>query len=223
MKKRKIPWFAIVAFLLAALLLPFFITLIQAFIDPAAHNYRLEYLRDGEAVDAYLHTSEYTIEIIFSSLLFVFLILFGLDLLLRKNTSRIAPIVIGMGVVICFSLTRVIWCFTSGGMNVVVGVLNILAVIGGIGSLFFFVKKSFDGDCHWPYYLCIVLTVAGFVFGSATQHSYSVLNALGHQGDVVYWGGYSITRLTFLTYILLTFVNLKSDFDPEPIKLQDAK
>ena len=214
MAKRKNLWLIIFTSILLALHLPIFIFAALAFSDPAAYNYRRDYLNEDELAD-YLSTSEYRIALIFSAILFFFLIALLLDLIFRKKSTHIALVLVGVGIGLALSLTRVIWCFSEGGINIVVGVINIIAVIGLGACLFFYFKKTRDGDSNFLYSLSLFVALAGLMFGCMTQHSYSVLNALGHQGDVVYWSCYGVTRLTILTFALRTFINKTSDFDPD--------
>lgn len=215
-KRHKIPWLIIILGILAALHLPIFIFAFLAFSNPPAYNYRRDYLDESEWGN-YLQESEYHIAIIFAIILFAFLLFFLLSVILRKRSTRILPVMVGGVVIFAFFLTRVIWCFTQGGIHIVVGVINVIAVIGVALSLYFFFRRHLDGDNRTGYYVALIIALAGMIFGSMTQHSYSVLNALGHQGDVVYWSSYGITRLMILTYAVLAFVNHKTDYDPLPI------
>ena len=214
MAKRKNLWLIIITSILLALHLPIFIYAALAFSNPAAYNYRRDYLDESELAD-YLSTSEYRIALIFAAILFVFLIIFLLDLIFRKKSTHIATVLAGVGIAFALALTRSIWCFVQGGINIVVGVINILAVIGLAACLYFYFKKAMDGDSNFLYMVSLFVALAGMMFGCMTQHSYSVLNALGHQGDVVYWSCYGVTRLTILTFALLSFINKTSDYDPD--------
>lgn len=216
-QKRKIPWLTIVSGVLAALLTPIFIFAMLAFSNPAAYNYRRDYLEESELAD-YLSTSEYRIALIFAGILFVFLLFLLLYSIFKKRSTRILPTMIGLMIIFAFFLTRVIWCFSQGGINIVVGVLNIVGVIGIAGSGYFFFLRHLDGDNKAPYYVFVIIAVVGMMFGSMTQHSYSVLNALGHQGDVVYWSCYGVTRLMILTYAVLAFTNSKTEYEPKGLE-----
>ena len=91
-------------------------------------------------------------------------------------------------------------------------------MIGALGiacSLVFFVKKTLDGDCSWLYYVSVILGAAFLFLASCTKYSYSILNALGHQGDVVYWGSYGVSRIALLSYLLGAYLNLSLDYEPE--------
>lgn len=214
MAKRKNIWLIVIASILLALHLPIFIVACLAFANPAQYNYRRDYLDESELAD-YLQTSEYRIALIFGAILFVFLICLLLDLIFRKKSTHIAAVLTGTGIAFALTLTRVIWCFSQGGINIVVGVINLIGLVGLALCAYFFFKKTADGDSRWPYTLSLFIALAGMMFGCMTQHSYSLLNALGHQGDVVYWSCYGVTRLTLLTFALLAFINKTSDYDPD--------
>ncbi len=215
--KKKTRFVLVCAFygILLALLIPVFVYALLAFSNPAKYNYRIAYLQQGEAVDAYLHTGEYAVALVFLGLLFVGLALGLLCWILRRKSTQIAVSVLLSLIAFAYCLSRAAYCFHDGSTSAIPGIMYILSSLGIAGSIVFFVKKTLDGDCSWPYYLCLIWGAAFLFAASATKYSYSILNALGHQGDVVYWGSYLISRIALLSYALSAYLNLSLDYEPE--------
>ncbi len=214
-KKTRFVLVSVIYGVLLALLVPVFVYALLAFANPAKYNYRLAYLQQGEAVDAYLHTGEYAIALVFLGLLFVGLGLGLLSWIFRRKSTQISLSVLLSLIAFAYCLSRAVYCFQDGGTSAIPGIMYILGSLGIAGSIVFFVKKTLDGDCSWPYYLCLIWGAAFLFVASATKYSYSILNALGHQGDVVYWGSYGISRIVLLSYALSAYLNLSLDYEPE--------
>ncbi len=229
-KKLHLPWVAIVSLLLCLLCVIPFINYFVALSDPTAKNWRLAYLEKNEAVDAYLHSSATTIALIFSGIALVFFLAFGLDLLLRKKASHIALVEASSLAVLAYEITRAAYCFKLGSVNILVGIFYCVAMLGTLGTIYFYFKKALDGDNLWPYWACFIVSGAFFFFASATKDSYSILNAYSHFnssngiGDFEYWIGYGASRLMFLLLCLSCIVNFHFDFLPkEPKESLSAK
>ncbi len=200
---------------LLALLLPVFIYAILAFSDPAAYNYRIDYLQADEAVDLYLHTGEYGLTIVFGIILFLFLLLTLLDWIFRKKSTHIACSLLLAGLGAAYGIARAVYCFKVGGTSTFPGILYLVSALAIFLSMFFFAKKTLDGDSSWPYLASLIVGAACLFVASCTKYTYSILNAMGHQGDVVYWGSYGVSRLILLAYIMAAFFNLKLDYEPK--------
>lgn len=215
--KRFIP--VIVAYgVLMALLLPIFVYAMLAFANPSKYNYRLDYLQAGEAVDGYLHTGEYALSLVFLALLFVGLALGLLSWIFRRKSTQIAvSLLLGL-IALAYCLSRSVYCFKQGSTSSIPAVFYLIGAIGILGSMVFYVKKTLDGDCSWPYYVCVIVGAAFLFLASCTKYSYSILNALGHQGDVVYWGSYGVSRIALLSFLLGTYLNLSLDYEPSSEK-----
>ena len=201
---------------LLGLLLPIFIYALLAFSNPSAYNYRIDYLQPWDDPAGYLHTGEYAVSLTFLGLLFVSLLLGLLHWIFRKKSTQLAvSLLLGL-VAIGYAIARSVFCFGKGGTSSLPAILYILSAFAIAGSLYFFVKKTLDGDCSWPYYACLILGGAFLFVASCMKYSYSILNAMGHQGDIVYWGSYGISRLVLLSYLLGGWLNLSLDYDPSP-------
>lgn len=197
-----------------ALLVPIFVFAILAFSSPASYNYRLAYLQDGEAVDGYLHTGEYALALVFGALLACFVILTLLDWIFRKKSTHIACSLLLALLAASYAIARSVYCFSLGGTSTFPGILYVISALAILGSMYFFLKKTLDGDCSWPYYAFLIVGAALLFIASCTKYTYSILNAMGHQGDVVYWGSYGVSRLILLSYLLASFFNLSLDYEP---------
>ena len=212
--KRFIP--LIIAYgVLLVLLLPIFVYAILAYSNPAKYNYRLDYLQAGEAVDGYLHTGEYALTLVFLGLLFAGLTLGLLSWIFRRKSTQIAVSCLLSVIAFSYCLARSVYCFGLGGTNSIPAIFYLIGALGIACSLVFFVKKTLDGDCSWLYYVSVILGAAFLFLASCTKYSYSILNALGHQGDVVYWGSYGVSRIALLSYLLGAYLNLSLDYEPE--------
>ncbi len=218
-KKIHLPWIAIASLLLCLVCFAPFINYLVALSDPAGKNWRLEYLQD-EAVDAYLHSSGTAIALVFSGVALLFFLGFGLDLLFRKKASHIALVEASTIAVLAYEITRAIYCIKLGSVNIIVAIFYIVAMLGTLGTIYFYFKKALDGDNLWPYWACFIVSAAFFFFGGATKDSYSILNAYSHfnanngVGDFEYWVGYGASRLMFLLLCLGCLVNAHFDFVP---------
>ncbi|MDD6801894.1 MAG: hypothetical protein PUE65_04990 [Mollicutes bacterium] len=220
-KKFHFNWYYFICILVSALCLIPLINYGIASSDPAARNWRLDYLRPGEAVDAYLHSGETKIALAFSIIALIFFLAFLADLLLRKKASHIALVETSTLAVIAYEITRMVYCFQKGSVNIMVGITYCVALLGSIGCVYFYFKKALDGDNLWPYWVCFIVSAAAFFFAGATKDSYSILNAYSHFnasnhiGDFEYWMGYGASRLMFILLCFGCLVNLHFDFCPE--------
>lgn len=199
---------------IASLLLPIFIYAILAFADPSAYNYRLQYLQSDEAVDGYLHTGEYGLTIVFAALLFAFVILTLIDWLLRRKATHIACSLLLACLAFAYGIARAAYCINVGGTSTFPGILYIVSSISIAFSMYFFAKKTLDGDYSWPYLASLIVGAALLFVASCTKYTYSILNALAHNGDIVYWGSYGVSRLILLGYLLAAFFNINIDYEP---------
>lgn len=216
-KSLGISLFSFLGFLVLALTVPFFVSLLGAYADPAGHNYRLDYLPEGEAVDAYLHTGEAFLFLVFGITIAVFLFLFILDTFFRKRSSHVGIVALGTLLLSAFCLGRAILNFKLE--ETVTGVIDIIAAVSMLITLFFFVKKSLDGDCVVWYYVSVILS--GFLFYFCIISNYNILDCFSHSGDVIFWCGYAVTRYYLLTYLLLVWVNHHHDYEPAGVVIAD--
>ncbi len=199
---------------LIALMVPIFIYAILAFANPAAYNYRIDYLQPGDDPAGYLHTGEYALSLTFLGLLFLGLVLGLLHWIFRKKSTHLVISLLLALLAVSYGIARAVYCFGKGGTSCLPGILYILSALSIAASMFFFVKKTLDGDCSWPYYTCLILGAAFLFVASCMKYSYSILNAMGHQNDIVYWGSYGVSRLILLAYLLGGWLNLSLDYDP---------
>ena len=220
------------------LILMFFISQIVAFADPAAHNYRIERLKPHETVDGYLHTGENIISLVFMAILVVYLTVFLLLVLFKKNSMHLVMVVLGGVLFLAYTLTRIIYCFNEGSTSIIVALFYLGSLAAGCFMLYQFVRRGIDGDALTPYYAAAIICFGLYFFASATKSSYSLLNAYSHMVtiiddietgdshsivDVVYWGGYATTRLFALLYGLIIFVNMNFSFKPEEVLASEAE
>nr|MCR5491762.1 hypothetical protein [Bacilli bacterium] len=63
-----------------------------------------------------------------------------------------------------------------------------------------------------------VAVAAGFFAGMSR---YSLLDSFGNGNSPVFWGGYASTRFSLLILVAACLVNAKSDYDPNPIQLDE--
>lgn len=216
--KEKTRFILVIVFygVLLGLLVPIFVYALLAFSNPPAYNYRIDYLEPGDDPAGYLHTGEYGLSLVFLGLLFVGLLLGLLHWIFRKKSTQLI-ISLLLGLIACgYAIARSVYCFGKGGTSSLPAILYIVSALAMGASLYFFVKKTLDGDCSWPYYTCLIVGAALLFVASCMKYSYSVLNAMGHQNDIVYWGSYGISRLVLLSYLLGGWLNLNLDYDPTP-------
>ncbi len=176
---------------------------------------------DEMTSDAYLGQSSNVISLTFATILFLYLIVLSLDLLFRNGSSHILMVLVGELIISAYAITKTAWTFNLDSTRQTMSI--IFLIIGDIGLIsmhYFFLKKALDGDHDIFYTIC--LYVAGiFLYFGLVQYD-SLLDAYSHLGDLVFWGDYGIAHLMVALYVGLAFINLKSDFDPEPLELNDT-
>ena len=171
--------------IMAFLIMLFFISQIVAFSDPAAHNYRIERLKAGETVDAYLHTSENIISLVFMGVLLAYLIGYLLLVVFSKNSMHLLMTLLGNGIFVAYVLTRVIYCFQAGSTSIIVAIFYLGSLLAALFMFYEFAKRGLDGDALLPYYVAAIICFGLFFFASATKSSYSLLNAYSHMETIV--------------------------------------
>ncbi len=219
------------------LVLLFFMNQLSAFFNPAGHNYMIERLKEGDAVDAYLYTAENIISLIWMGILGLYLVAFLIMVIKRKNAMHLAMLILGMCLFSGYALTRLIFCYAQGSTSIIVGLFYTVSFIASLGMIYWVFKRGIDGDATLPYYVFAIICFATFFFASATKSSYSLLNAFSHIttiiddydtmashtiADVVYWGGYATTRLFVLTYAFVLFGNMNFVYNEDKV-LEEAK
>ena len=210
-----------VSFVLLLLTIPVFYYLLAAFADPLAFNpYKIE-MPDGSiaftgdhTADSYLHTGEAGISLAFVIVVAVFLLIFLLDHQFRKKSSHIGVTVLGSLCLFAFCLTRGIYHVTNE--ELLNGLTDFLSAALIAAMAVFFVKKSLDGDCVTAYYVIAILAVLSLYLTFVS--SYSLLDAFSHDGDIVFWCGYGVTRYFLLAFLLIIWTNFRSDFEPRGIE-----
>ena len=233
-KKLSIIFLSIMIFLI----LMFFLDQLIAFIDPAGHNYMIERLKEGEAVDAYLHTPENIISLIWMAVLIVYLAVFLVLVIKQKNTMHVLMLIIGMTLFCGYTLTRLIFCYAKGSTSIIVGMFYTVSFVCSVIMIYLVYRRGIDGDATTPYYVFGIIAFAAYFFACATKSSYSLLNAFAHITnitsttytedqqeiisshtilDAVYWGGYATTRLYALTFAFVIFGNNNFVFNEEKV------
>lgn len=214
-KKFHINWYYVVLALGFVIALVGFIYFGLASADPAGYNWKLEYLRPDEAVDAYLHEGDVILSMVFYVFSAAFFILMFLDLFFRKKSSHILAVEIGTLIVLAYEIAFASYAFVQGSVNIVTGLIYLMAAIGTVGTMILYAKKAFDGDHLGAYWVFFLVSSVMFFFGCAGDNSYSILNAYSHNGDFSYWFGFGASRLVFIILLLTGFVNLFHDYCPE--------
>jgi len=161
--------------------------------------------------------SKTVLSLVFMALAFFLNLVFFLDILFREKVSHIAFILLDAVLVSAYCLAFLIRDFASGATSA--GVFMTLAFLASIGAIVFYELKALDGDADWRYWLFAILTWAFLLFASIGN--YSLFDAYAHVGDAPFWGGYVAGRTMIYCSILTTFVSLASDYDPNPIMLDD--
>ncbi len=220
------------------LVLMFFLNQMLAHLDPAKYNYMIERLTSDIPVDAYLHTTENIISLVWMSLLVVYLIVFLVFVIVSKNSMHLVLLLIGNCLFAGYTLTRVIFCFNAGSTSIIVGIFYLIAFLADLVMFYGILRRSLDGDALRFYYVAAIICFAAYFFASATKSSYSLLNAFGHMAtiidnqetmashtvlDVVFWGGYATTRLFALTFAFILFGNMNFTFRPEAVLEEEQK
>lgn len=214
-KKFHINWFYVAITLLFALGLYALIMYFVALGNPAAYNWRLDYLKPGEAVDAYLHTSEAIIHLIFLIGSLVFFIALFCDLLLRKKSSHILLVEIGVVWTLAYYASRSVECFGKGSVHILTGLIYLGSFAASLIAGIFYFKKALDGDNLTMYWIFLIVALVLGYFAAAGDNSYSILSAYSHSGDFTYWFSYASSRIMIGVFALSSAVNVVSDFAPE--------
>lgn len=221
MKKNKFSfkWNALALFPLIAivLLFIFFIYHFLALANPDAFNPEPNNLGNND----YLFTMGNAISVTFAAILFFYCILLSLDLLFRKDSSHILLVLVGEAIISAYAIAKTVWTFdTSFKRQVISLVFLITADVLLIVMHYFFLKKAWDGDYDSIYMICLLLAGIALYFGLVQYDS--VLDAYSYLGDIVFWGDWSVAHLMVALYVGLSFINIHSDYDPEPLQLDES-
>lgn len=139
------------------------------------------------------------------------------SLLISHHSSHIISVLLLGLYVAAYALTKAIFGFGHGlGGG---AIFYLLAFLGAIGTIVFYILKALDGDSDWRFWAFAWITVALLLFGGIGY--YSIFDAYGHPGDVPYWGGLSASRLVIYLSICASTISSKCDFDPNPILLDE--
>ena len=190
-KKFRIPWLHLILgllFLIGGYALTMYFV---ALGNPAKYNWRADYLQ-GEAIDAYLHTPEAIVHLVFLIGSIGFFLALFFDLLFRKKASHILLVELGTLWTLAYYLVRSITSFQIGSVHVLTGLIYL--------------------SSYWVF--LIASLVLGY-FASAGNNSYSILSAYSHNGDFTYWFSYASSRLMIGVFALCAYVNLHFDFCAE--------
>lgn len=227
-KRLSIIFLSVMIFLISM----FFLNQLLAHLDPEKYNYMIERLTIDVPVDAYLHTAENVISLVWMAILIVYLITFLALVIIKKNSIHLVMLLIGNALFSGYTLTRMIFCYGEGSTSIIVGIFYTIAFLASLVMFYGILRRGLDGDALRFYYVAAIVCFAAFFFASATKSSYSLLNAFSHMTtiidnqetmeshtvlDVVYWGGYATTRLFILTFAFIIFGNMNFDFRPEEV------
>ena len=213
-KKFRSPWLHLILgllFLIGGYALTMYFV---ALGNPAKYNWRADYLQ-GEAIDAYLHTPEAIVHLVFLIGSIGFFLALFFDLLFRKKASHILLVELGTLWTLAYYLARSITSFQIGSVHVLTGLIYLAAFLTSavMGILFF--KKALDGDNLSSYWVFLIASLVLGYFASAGNNSYSILSAYSHNGDFTYWFSYASSRLMIGVFALCAYVNLHFDFCAE--------
>lgn len=198
----------------------FFAVFLPAIIDPAGHNPNLNRLQEGVDPAAYMHTAESYIAIVFACLATAMLILFVLDIFLRKKSSHVLMTSLSCVVILAYAITRSIYMISLGSLSTFGGILYAIAAIAFAALIYLFPKKTLDGDALWYFHVVVIVGFAFLFLGGATRSSYSLLNALGNGNNPVYWMGYLSSRSILLLGVVAWYANnlCSLEIEEEPVE-----
>lgn len=211
---------ALIPLLIFVLGIVFLILFIQTAMDPLGHYPKAHENTSIEEAEAFIFSSEHFINFSFGMIFAFFGALFALDLLFREKSSHILTVIIGSLLIIAHGIVRVVWCaqnINEFSRSTPCLLFYALSSLMGIGCLYSFAKKSLDGDADLAYWIYFIVGLLAAFFGGVAR--YSLLDAFGNGSSPVYWSGYAASRFAILTLASLGIVNSLSDYDPNPIKL----
>ena len=213
---------ALIPLLIVLLGLIFLFVFIDVRLNPMNHYPYAHSETPVEEALNFIYTKENIISIVSGFVFAGFAIILALDLLFRPKSSHIAVTLIGTVLVLAHSIVRIVWTannlstFTRSIASMALYIVGALAIAG---SLFCFVKKSLDGDADLLYWVMFGIGLVATFFGAMSR--FSLLDAFGATHNPVFWGGYASTRFALLTFAALAITNSKSDYDPNPIQLDE--
>ena len=146
----------------------------------------------------------------------VLMILLILDMQFRKKSSHILMTMLVLTLVFGYVLALGIFNFVVN-KDILTGIVGIIAAALVAASAALYFKKTLDGDCKLSYF--VVFIVAALIVYAISVSNYNLLDAFNHQGDVVFWCGYATSRAFLLAFLLITWVNHGSDYEPAGIQV----
>ncbi len=218
-KKFSFKWNALALFPLIGIVLLgiFFIYLFVMQANPSAFNPDPGKYSDLE----YLYSSSNMISITFATILFFYFIFLSLDLLFRKDCSHILLVLIGEAIISAYAISKTVWTFSYSFTRQIMSV--VFLIIGDISLIcmhYFYLKKALDGDYGAPYLVCLFTAGLAFFFG-VVQYD-SLLDAYSYLDDLVFFGDWGIAHIMVALFVGLALINIRSDYDPEPLNLTDT-
>ncbi len=198
----------------------FMILFIQSTGDPLGHYPKAHEGTPLAEAEAFIFSAEHIINFVFGMIFAVYGLLFALELFFHAKSSHILMVIIGSLLLFAHAVARIIWGIQninefSKSMPFILFYIG--AALTSVGCLYSFVKKSLDGDAGASYWVFFILAVIFSFFGGVSR--YSLLDAFGNGSSPVYWSGYATTRFALLILAELGIVNTLSDYDPNPIQL----
>jgi hypothetical protein len=163
--------------------------------------------------------SESLVSVIFVGIAFLGFFLVAIDLFMRQKVSHIGYVLGLGGIFSLYSLIRVFLAIQMGSSYFTAAFFFGLAFVASLVLLYFFVKKALDGDADWRYQLAAWLTLALFYFGVVS--TYSILDLYGSKDNPIFWIGLISTRIMIFLLVTAIVVSVKSDYDPNPILLNE--
>jgi hypothetical protein len=150
---------------------------------------------------------------------FLFIALF-ISLLYHKNVSHIGYVLSFGGLLFLYALIKIITLAISFKSSYINSILFYsLSLIGAAFMIYFYILKGLDGDANFRYFLVFGLTFVFLYFAMIGQ--YSFFETYTYKGNSVFWISLFGSRIVLYGFIVATIVSVKSDYDPNPIQLDE--
>lgn len=161
---------------------------------------------------------ENIVNLIFAFIVAIFMALFSTDMLLRQKVSHVAYSLLGQIIVIGYTISEIVVCFSKGVFtDTTGGVFYCIALVAELLLAYAIVEKALDGDASKLFVASFIVEALFIVF--AGNQIYSFFDVWAERSNNVYWLGLFDSLSLILTGFYVYFVSFKSDFEPHPIKL----
>lgn len=167
-----------------------------------------------------LFTGDSLLNLVFVLIFFALFIALFVSLLYHKNVSHIGFVLAFGGLILIYCLAKLILLSVSFKNSYINAILfYALALVGCGFMIYFYILKGLDGDANFRYFLVFGLTCACLYFAMIGQ--YSFFDTYTYKGNSVFWISLFGSRIILYSFIAATIVSVKSDYDPNPIQLDE--